>query len=74
MNQSSTGKFRCACTVIQNLFTEPHCDNPSKKLVRENDCKRVGWIKNPEITVPSPPPASPLSSVVSYKDFVEYKV
>ena len=47
---SSTGKFRCACTVIQNLFTGPHCDNPSKKLVRENDCKRVGWIKNPEIT------------------------
>ena len=46
---STTGEFRCSCTTY-NLFTGPHCDHPSDKLVRENNCKRVGWTKNPLVT------------------------
>ena len=44
----TTGDFSCLCT--SNLFTGPHCDQPSDKLLRENNCKRVGWSKNPLVT------------------------
>lgn len=45
---SSTGTFACSCTTY-GLFSGPHCDQPTDKLIKVNKCKRVGWLKNPTI-------------------------